>query len=52
MDRIEAIRAEGRPDYTPLARALLPKIREAAEDPDVMAEYEDWKKRREETCRN
>ena len=47
MDRIEAIRAEGRPDYTPLARALLPKIREAAEDPEFMREYREWKEGRE-----
>ena len=50
--QVEKIRAEERPDYMPLARALLPKIRESAEDPDMMAEYEDWKKRREEACRN
>ena len=49
--QVEKIRAEA-PDYRPLARALLPKIREAAEDPDMMEEYEDWKKRREEACRN
>ena len=35
------IRAEA-PDYRPLARALLPKIREAAEDPEFMREYREW----------
>ena len=52
MKEVEVIRAEGRPDYTPLARALLPKIREAAEDAEFLREYEEWKKRREGTCRN
>ena len=40
------IRAEA-PDYGTLARALLPKIREAAEDPEMMREFEAWKKERE-----
>ena len=46
------IRAEKRPDYMPLARALLPKIRESAEDPEFMRAFENWKKRREETCKS
>ena len=40
------IRAEA-PDYGTLARALLPKIREAAEDPEILAEYEEWKRARD-----
>ena len=40
------IRAEA-PDYGTLARALLPKIREAAEDPEFMREYREWKEGRE-----
>ena len=40
------IRAEA-PDYTPLARVLLPKIREAAENPEMMRRFEEWKKERE-----
>ena len=45
--RVEVIRTGKAPDYMMLARALLPKMREAAEDPDYMKEYEAWKKARE-----
>jgi hypothetical protein len=36
-----------RPDYRPLAESLLGWILQQAEDPQVMAEYEEWKKARE-----
>ena len=39
------------PDYMTLARALLPKIREMAEDPEYMEAYRAWKKAREEKGR-
>ena len=45
--RVEVIRTGNAPDYSALARCMLPKIREAAEDPDYMKEYEAWKKARE-----
>ena len=41
------IRAEERPDYMPLARALLPKIRECAGDPEFMKRYQEWKEGRD-----
>jgi len=39
------------PDYMTLARALLPKIREKAEDPEYMEAYRAWKTAREEKGR-
>ena len=39
------------PDYMTLARALLPKIREKAEDPEYMEAYRAWKTAREEKRR-
>ena len=44
--RTEAFRTHERPDYMPLARALLPKIRACAEDPEYMKRYEEWKRER------
>lgn len=46
-ERVEVIRTGNAPDYKMLARALLPQIRKAAEDPEYMKEYEAWKKARE-----
>ena len=52
VERVEVIRTGERPDYLPIARALLPKIRKAAEDPDFIRGYEKWKKEREGGGRN
>lgn len=45
--QVEIIRTNERPDYMPLARALLPKIRECAEDPEFMQRFEEWKRARD-----
>lgn len=45
--QVEIIRTNERPDYMPLARALLPKIRECAEDPEFIRQFEEWKRARE-----
>lgn len=45
--QVEIIRTNERPDYMPLARALLPKIRESAEDPEFMERFQEWKKARD-----
>ena len=45
--RAEAYRPHERPDYMPLARALLPKIREAYQDPEVEKKFQEWKRARD-----
>ena len=45
--QVEVIRTGEAPDYRPLARALLQKIRACLDDPEYMKEYEKWKKARE-----
>ena len=45
--QVEIIRTNERTDYMPLARALLPKIRECAEDPEFMERFLEWKKARD-----
>ena len=45
--RVEAFRTHEKPDYMPLARLLLPKIREKLDDPEFMERYQEWKKARE-----
>ena len=44
--QVEVIRTGKVPDYMMLARAWLPKIREAAEDTEIRKEFEAWKKAR------
>ena len=45
--QVEIIRTNERPDYMPLARALVPKMQKCAEDPEFMARFEEWKRARE-----
>lgn len=44
---MEQVKEKNRPDYMAMARCLLPKIRKAAEDPEFMKAYQEWKKARE-----
>ena len=46
--RIEAYTSGQKPDLEMLARHLLPKIRQAAENPEILRAYEEWKRKREE----
>jgi len=45
--RAEVFRTHERPDYAMLARALLPKIREAYRDPEMEKKYQEWKRARD-----
>lgn len=45
--QVEIIRTNERPDYMPLARALLPKMQKAAEDPEILQKFEEWKRARD-----
>lgn len=42
--RIEAYRSNEAPDYGPLARHLLPKIREFYQNPEHERAYQAWEK--------
>lgn len=46
--RIEAYRSGQAPDYGPLARHLLPKIREFYQDPKNEAAFQEWEKELEQ----
>lgn len=45
--QVEIIRTNERPDYMPLARALVPKMQKCAEDPEFIRQFEEWKRARE-----
>lgn len=45
--RVEAFRTRETPDYMVIARYLLPKIREAFQDPEVEKAFQEWKRKRE-----
>ena len=45
--RVEAFRSRETPDYMVLARALLPKIREAFQNPEYEKAFQEWKRKRE-----
>ncbi len=42
--RVEVFRSNEKPDYSILARVLLPKIREAFRDPEYVKRYHEWLK--------
>ena len=46
--RIEVVMVKQKPDLMPLARHLLPKIREAFQDPEYEKQFQEWKKKRDE----
>lgn len=46
--RVEAFRTRETPDYMVIARYLLPKIREAFQDPEYEKAFQEWKRKREE----
>jgi hypothetical protein len=45
--QVDVIRTPENPDYMQIARALLPKMKEAAEDPEIMERFREWKKARD-----
>ena len=46
--RVEVVHVNQAPDLSILARHLLPKIREAFQDPEYEKKFQEWKKQREE----
>lgn len=46
--RVEAFRTRETPDYMIMARYLLPKIREAYQNPEYEKVFQEWKRKREE----
>lgn len=46
--RVEAYRTREKPDYMIMARYLLPKIREAYQNPEYEKAFQEWKRKREE----
>ena len=45
--RVEAFRSRETPDYMVFARAILPKIREAYQNPEYEKAFQEWKRKRE-----